>query len=116
MEWYKANCQCGYFGKTVIVKVDKRLALQPKAQAGICYKHGVTFLVSYESFIIGYNPDTKQLVMPTKEYGIHPAWTASPDYSKTTARHVNSFCKEVCPQFNYYDCKKFWHGNLIEVL
>lgn len=117
MKTYKANCiYGGYWQKTAIVTVDKSLDLQPKAQAGIVYKKGIPFLVSYESYIIGYDPQRGCLVYPSAEYGIHPNWIASPDYSRTTARHVTSFCREICPQYNYYDCKKFWHDSYISRL
>ena len=95
MPTYTANCIYGYFGKQVPVFVNKRLSSMPYAQAGVLVheykgKQWVS-LISYESLIFSYCPEDNLICFDLS--------TASPDYSRTTAKHVNAFCKvptQIC--------------------
>lgn len=108
MAFYTAHCLYGYFEKNTLVRVDERFNYM---QAGMTNddKLPIYWLVSYESFIIGYDYVNHELVFPDKTHGFSARDIACPDYSRTTAKHVGIFCKRYCPQFTYYDIKRFWH-------
>lgn len=101
MSTYKANCIYGYFGKELVVDVSGRLAHIPHGQCGY-RKYGEWIaLISYESEIFRYNPYTNDISF---EYS-----TASPDFSRTTAKHVSAFCKEFIPAMTYHAIKKLYY-------
>lgn len=101
MKFYKAHCQYGYYCKEVSVMVNGALSLMPYAQAGYVVHGDVVWLVSYESFIFGYNRSTGAIHFELTD--------AAPDYSRTTAKHVGAFCKEFCPQYTYHDIKRMYY-------
>ena len=102
MAIYNANCIYGYYGKQVTVVVDGRLSLQPYAQAGWKQYGDWCALISYESEIFRYNELTGEVSFEFSD--------AAPDYSRTTARHVSSFCKEFCPEYDYYSIKRMYYN------
>ena len=110
MPIYHANCIYGYFQKDVPVFVSKRLAYQPHAQAGVIAdtRQGKRWfhLMSYESLIFSYCPDDNTICFDWS--------TASPDYSRTTVRHVSSFCKEYVPCMSYQSIKKLYYDSKAE--
>lgn len=106
MPIYKANCIYGYFQKEVPVFVTKRLKYCPHGQCGVLkdsYRDNKTWLhlVSYESTIFSYCPDTNEISFEWS--------TASPDYSRTTMKHVNAFCKEYIPCMSYHAIKRLYY-------
>lgn len=101
MKSYTAHCQYGYFGKEVNVMVDGRLDRMPYAQAGYVIDGDIVWLVSYESYIFGYNTRTGDVTFTVSD--------AAPDYSRTTAKHVGAFCHQFCPQYSYYDIKRMYY-------
>lgn len=102
---YTANCIYGYFGKQVPVMVDRKLESIPYGQCGVrVRKDGDQVwldLISYESLILSYEPYENIISFERSE--------ASPDYSRTTAKHVSAFCKEYIPAMTYQAIKKLYH-------
>ena len=107
MPIYHANCIYGYFGKETPVFVDRKLSAIPYGQCGVRVrkdrddKKVWLDLISYESVILSYEPYDNLISFDWS--------TASPDYSRTTARHVSAFCKEYIPCMNYHSIKKLWY-------
>jgi len=98
---YTANCIYGYFGKKVNVFTHGKLVYIPYGQCGYRKEGDWIILISYESEILRYNPVTNDISF---EYS-----DASPDYSRTTARHVNAFCKQFIPAMSYHSIKKLYY-------
>ena len=105
MPIYQANWIYGYFQKQVPVIVSKRLEYCPHGQCGAYVQNidGKTWihLYSYESIILSYCPNENLISFDWS--------TASPDYSRTTAKHVGAFCKEYIPCMSYHSIKKLWY-------
>lgn len=60
--------------------IDGRISFYGKARI---YKHAVTgdwYLVSYDTIVCSYNPNSKAF------------WRFWDGYSLTTSRHINAFC------------------------
>ena len=57
-------------------------------------------LISYQSKVLIYRPNTNQLIIDNEEI------TAHADYSATTRTHVAAFLKEYVPHITYSDIKK----------
>lgn len=110
MPTYTANCIYGYFGKQVPVFVNKRLSAMPYAQAGAIvheYKDKQWIsLISYESLIFSYCPEENLICFDLS--------TACPDYSRTTTKHVNAFCKEYIPAMTYQAIKRLYYDSKAE--
>jgi len=103
---YTANCIYGYFGKKVNVFCHGKLDYIPYGQCGYITDGDWIVLISYESEIFRYNPATNDISF---EYS-----QASPDYSRTTARHVSAFCKQFIPGMNYHAIKKLYYERRIK--
>ena len=105
MPIYHANCIYGYFQKDVPVFVNKKLKHCPHGQCGaninIRDEKRWIDLISYESLIFSYCPDDNTISFKYSQ--------ASPDYSRTTIKHVSAFCKEYIPAMSYHAIKKLYY-------
>lgn len=82
----------GYYCKDSRQFVDKRLAYQPSAQAGVIIDDNGIHLISYTTLVCTINKNGYLSCTGT--------------YSQTTRRHIGSFLKEYAPNLCYYDAKR----------
>lgn len=99
MKTYTAHTENGVYMKDVIVHVHERLKYAPCAQAGILKRFDVTWLMSYDALIVGI--DSKGNIVQPISGGLYRV--ASPHYSRTTAKHVSLFLRQVAPQYTLKD-------------
>ena len=97
MTSYIAHEQIGYFYKESRQYVDKRLAYQPCAQAGVVIDNKGIHLISYTTLVCTIDPN---------------GWlSCTGTYSATTRRHIGNFLKEYAPNMNYYNAKACYENS-----
>jgi hypothetical protein len=99
---YIAHEQIGYFCKDSEQWVDKKLAYQPYAQAGVIFDANGIHLISYTTLVCTIDNDGYLSCTGT--------------YSQTTRKHIGSFLKEYAPNLCYYDAKRCYEkGEMIHI-